>query len=164
MSNEQAQTNEIPNGQGRGEPVTRRVHLTASRTLAAPVSAVWAIVSGGAGVERWFEWVARTDLRDGAEGGLRIIHMKDGSRFDEHITLNDARTLTYQYYAPRPPLPIHDVIGTKRLEPMAGGGVRLSWFVGFEPAPDAPVDIARQMLARYENALQKIEEVALAGA
>jgi uncharacterized protein YndB with AHSA1/START domain len=128
------------------------------KTLKAPPGSVWRLISDGDRVERWFEWVAETALNDAREGGSRVIRMKDGSHFDEYITLNDARTLTYQYYAPDPPLPIKHVIGTKRIETSADGGAVLSWFVTFDLTPSAPHDMLKTLRELYEGAMEKIEQ------
>src|SRR5882724_4533664 len=103
MSNAQSVHHTTWTSRARKEAM--RESVKATKVLTAPMDAVWQLISDGDRVERWFEWVDETILNDGREGGSRVIRMKDGSCFDEHITLNNARTLTYQYYAPDPPLP-----------------------------------------------------------
>jgi uncharacterized protein YndB with AHSA1/START domain len=138
-----------------------RKSIKVEHALAASAQAVWKLISEGAAVERWFEWVAETQLNDAGEGGMRVIRMKDGTAFDEYITLNDARSSTYQYYAPDPPLPIKHVIGTKRIE--RGATPKLVWFVTFELTVSAPHDIVLRMTELYQHALQRIDELALHG-
>jgi len=135
-----------------------RESVKVTQVLAAPKSAVWQLIAGGSGVERWFEFVAETVLNDGREGGSRVIRMKDGSCFDEYITVNDAGTLTYQYYAPDPPLPVKHVIGTKRIETLADRRAVLTWFVTFDLTPGAPHDILKTMRDLYQGALAKIDQ------
>jgi len=135
-----------------------REKLTVTRTLASPPQAVWQVISAGTRVERWFEWVAETVLKDAAEGGLRIIRMKDGTSFDEYITLNDARTWTYQYYAADPPLPVKHVLGTQRIEATASRAV-LSWSVTFDRTAGAPADIVATLRDLYAGALARIDEL-----
>ena len=137
-----------------------RQQLTISKTLTSPADAVWRVISDGTRVERWFEWVERTALKDAAEGGVRTICMKDGTSFEEYITLNDSRTRTYQYYAPDPPLPVKHVIGTKRLEIAPTGEAVLTWFVTMDVTPAAPPDIVTMMSDLYRNAANKIDELA----
>jgi len=144
-----------------GQVMSAREHVTVSLMLMAPVDAVWSLIAGGDRVERWFEWVEETIVRDPAEGGLRVIRMKDGTAFDEYITLNDLRSHTYQYYAPNPPLPIQHVIGTKRIELGVGGCPTLTWFVSFVRESSAPPGIAANMRTLYAAALARIDEIAL---
>ena len=138
----------------------RRAKLTVTQALTADPAAAWRLLAQGTQVERWFPWVAATLVDDPSEGGVRHIELKDGSIFDEFITLNDARTMTYQYYAPTPPLPIQHVIGTHRIEPLAGGGAVLSWYVTFEVMPAAPPDIVATMRELYRAALVLIDAAA----
>ena len=134
--------------------------VSVGRRLTAPAESAWRLISAGSHVERWFEWVAETLVSDAAEGGLRVIRMKDGSSFDEYITINDTPTRTYQYYAPRPPLALKHVIGTQRIESFPDGSNGLTWSVTFEPSLDAPDDLTRTMRELYEAALAKIDECA----
>jgi hypothetical protein len=137
-----------------------RANLQVSRVLEAIPERVWDVISAGDRVERWFEWVAGTDLRDGAEGGLRVIRMNDGTAFDEYVTVNDAASRTYQYYAPEPPLPIRHVIGTKRLRSDVLGRAILEWSVSFDVMDGASDDIVQQMRELYLEALKKIDVAA----
>lgn len=137
-----------------------REKLSVTKTLTSSGDAVWRVISDGTRVERWFEWVAETVLKDLSEGGVRTIRMKDGTSFEEYITLNDSRTRTYQYYAPDPPLPVKHVIGTKRLETTPSGGAVLSWFVTFDVTAGAPPDIVATMRDLYAGAMTKIDELA----
>ncbi len=136
-----------------------RSQLRAGRVLDARPEEVWRIIAGGDRVERWFPWVGRTELLDAREGGARIIHMRDGTSFLEYVTLNDARTHTYQYYAPAPPLPARHVLGTKRLV-ATGDHTELIWSVTFDPAPDAPPDLLDTLQRLYSAALEAIDALA----
>lgn len=138
---------------------SRRAQLSVSQELSAEPSVTWRLLSSGTQVERWFPWVAATRVVDAAEGGLRRIELKDGSIFEEFITLNDARTMTYQYYAPAPPLPIRHVIGTHRVEARPEGGTLLSWSVSFEVMAAAPPDIVTTLQNLYRAALAQIDVV-----
>jgi uncharacterized protein YndB with AHSA1/START domain len=138
----------------------RREKLTVTQNLTASPGALWRLLARGTHVERWFPWVAATIVDDPAEGGRRRIELKDGSSFDEYIVLNDARSMTYQYYAPTPPLPIQHVIGTHRLEPLPGGGATLSWYVTFDVTPAAPPDIVATMRELYRAALVQMDAAA----
>src|SRR4051812_15770839 len=126
-------------------PTPRREKLTVTQNLTAAPGALWRLLAAGTNVERWFPFVAATIVDDPGEGGRRRIELMDGSSFDEYIVLNDARSMTYQYYAPAPPLPIQHVIGTHRIEPLQGGGAALSWYVTFDVLPAAPPDIVATM-------------------
>jgi len=137
-----------------------RAQLSISKTLTSPADAVWRVISDGTRVERWFEFVEQTVLKNADEGGVRTIHMKDGSSFEEYISLNDSRTRTYQYYAPDPPLPVKHVIGTKRLEVSPTGETVLTWFVTLDVTPAAPANILTMMGDLYRNAANKIDELA----
>ena len=155
------------NSRGHAAPPStsrsKRRWLRVSRPLTASPDRVWRLISAGNQVERWFEWVAETLVSDPAEGGMRVIRMKDGSTFDEYITLNDAHTRTYQYYAPQPPLALEHVIGTKRIESAPDGTHRLTWSVTFELSAGAHDDFTRTMRDLYEAALAKIDECARVG-
>ena len=56
-----------------------RQKVTVTKTLTSSADAVWRVISDGTRVERWFEWVAETEVQDPGEGGIRIIRMKDGT-------------------------------------------------------------------------------------
>ena len=140
-----------------------RQKVTVTKTLTSSADAVWRVISDGTRVERWFEWVAETEVQDPGEGGIRIIRMKDGTSFEEFITLNDARTRTYQYYAPDPPLPVKDVIGTKRFDIGPKNEVVLTWFVTMDVTAGAPPDIVSTMRDLYAAAMTKIDDLAKAG-
>ena len=138
----------------------RRAKLTVTQNLTAAPGALWRLLAAGPNVERWFPWVAATIVDDPAEGGLRRIELKDGSSFDEYIVLNDARSMTYQYYAPAPPLPIQHVIGTHRIDALPSGGAVFSWYVTFDVMPAAPPDIVATMRELYRAALVQIDAAA----
>ncbi|MES1173166.1 MAG: SRPBCC family protein [Myxococcales bacterium] len=132
------------------------------RRLDASGDAVWTLISNGGEVERWFSWVAQTVLVDAGEGGLRVIRMRDGTSFDEYITVNDEGTRTYQYYAPDPPLLAKHVIGTQRVETSSSGGTFLVWSVTFDLTFGAPNDFTQTMRALYEGASSQIDALARA--
>jgi uncharacterized protein YndB with AHSA1/START domain len=138
----------------------RRATLTVTQSLTAAPAAVWSLLAEGTRVERWFPWVAQTIVDDPAQGGARRIVLEDGSSFHEYIVLNDARSLTYQYYAPAPPLPIGHVIGTQRIELEPGGHAALSWYVTFDVLPAAPPNIVETMAELYRGALLRIDGAA----
>jgi Polyketide cyclase / dehydrase and lipid transport len=140
--------------------LVRRERLTVTENLTAAPSALWCLLTTGTHVERWFPWVAATIVDDPCEGGLRRIELKDGSSFDEYIVLNDARSMTYQYYAPAPPLPIQHVIGTHRITPLPDGGAAFSWQVSFDVMPAAPPDIVAKMRELYRTALAQMAAAA----
>lgn len=132
-----------------------------TKLLDAPLDRVWQVISDGDRVERWFEWVEETVLEQPNEGGYRLIRMKDGSSFDEYITLNHRPTLTYQYFAPAPPLPVRDVLGTNRFEAIDGGSqTRMTWVVSFQRAEGAPDDLTEMMTGLYTEAMNVIERLA----
>jgi hypothetical protein len=133
------------------------LHVTTP--LTASPDQVWRLISQSDRVERWFAWVARTELRSAGEGGLRVIHLKDGSAFDEHITLNDDRTRTYQYFAIAPPLPVEHVLGTQRVVTLEGRAC-LSWLVTYHAYPGAPGALAAELHALYVAASARIDELA----
>lgn len=133
-----------------------------TRAVVVPAARIWAVISAGDRVERWFDWVGETVVQSALENGLRIIKMKDGTSFAEFITVNDAASRTYQYYAPAPPLPMGHVIGTMRLVAERGGGATLSWSVSFERTRAAPSDFSAILRALYTGALARIDAVATA--
>jgi len=137
------------------------MHLTVTHALAAEPAAVWRLLADGGRVERWFPWVAATIVDDPREGGLRRIELEDGA-FDEHITLNDEATRTYQYYAAEPPLPFRHVIGTIRIGRHADGAVSIGWYVSFEVTPETPPDFIATLRGLYAQALERIDAVAVA--
>lgn len=138
----------------------RRERLIVTQALTAAPGDVWRLLTAGTRVEQWFPWVAATIVDSPAEGGSRRIQLQDGTSFLEYILLNDAPRLTYQYYAPAPPLPIQHVIGTQRIELEPAGAPALSWFVTFDVLPTAPADIVSRMRELYQGALIKLDTAA----
>jgi uncharacterized protein YndB with AHSA1/START domain len=140
--------------------VFMRDHLTVEKTLPVPAEALWDVIASGERVERWFEWVAETIVKDAAEGGSRLIRMRDGNTFEEWVTINDRARFVYQYFVPRPPLPVRDVIGTMRLDHAGESRARVIWSVSLERVAGAPDDLLPSMRALYVAALDRIESAA----
>ncbi|MDA7959109.1 MAG: SRPBCC family protein [Nitrosopumilus sp.] len=68
-------------------------------TVAAPARAVWAVIGGIYGMERWAEGVTGTDALPGPRRGVgagRVVRMADGRGIEEYVTVWDPpRSYTY---------------------------------------------------------------------
>ena len=106
--------------------------LTTNKSVeinAAP-SAVWNIVKGFDGLNKWHPAFSGDVLKSGANGqvgAVRAITLKDGPTFTEELTAYDDAKMMYSYKIIESPLPVDQYKSTVTVTPKGTGSV-LTWF------------------------------------
>jgi hypothetical protein len=119
----------------------RRVTVTRSTVLSAPIARAWELLRDFNGQDRWQPGVAESRTDDNAPGDLvgaiRTLRLADGAVLREQLLFLSDRDYTSRWCILDAPLPLHGYLCTMALKPVTDGDRTLwHWGATFS-APEA---------------------------
>jgi Polyketide cyclase / dehydrase and lipid transport len=141
--------------------------LTSNKSVeinAAP-AAVWNIVKGFDGLNKWHPAFSGDVLKSGANGqvgAVRAITLKDGPTFTEELTAYNDAKMMYSYKIIESPLPLDKYTSTMTVTPKGNGSV-LTWVGNYiTKAGSGKTDADSQGLidGAYQAGLDNVKKMA----
>lgn len=113
----------------------------ASRIIAAPVEAVWALARDFNGMPGWHPAIADSLIEDGREadvvGCVRAFHLGDGTLVRERLLELDDSRYFFAYNFETPAFPVANYVARFSLLPLTTGEETLAiWEASFDEAPE----------------------------
>ncbi|MCP1674826.1 NADPH:quinone reductase-like Zn-dependent oxidoreductase [Natronocella acetinitrilica] len=151
-----------------GAPFGKRVTVTRSTVINAPIDVVWGLIRDFNGHDRWHPAVASSRIEDNrlpdAVGCVRDFSLQDGGRIREQLLSLSDRNHCFTYCILEAPLPLNGYTSTVTLKPVTDGEQTFwHWEGRFQPPPgladelveivggqiyEAGFDAIRQLLER----------------
>ena len=132
-----------------------RVHET--RSLAASVNDVWALVGGFNALPEWHPAVLGSTLEEG--GRVRRLELEGGAALIERMHLFNEGERTYGYSIEDGPLPVSRYRSTVKVVDEPGqGGCRVEWSGEFAPAGASEQEAIAIIRGIYLAGLEQLEQ------
>src|SRR5260221_824051 len=118
-----------------------------STVIAAPASAVWAIVRDLNGLPDWTKFVAESRIEQNMPadriGCVRNFRMRDGGRVRERLLALSDYDMSCTYAILESPMGVENYVATLRLIPVTDGDQTfVEWSAEFDAAPDREEQVA----------------------
>jgi uncharacterized protein YndB with AHSA1/START domain len=121
----------------------RRVTVSASRTIDAPLERVWAEVANFNNIAQWHPDVTESyleaDATGAAAGDVRAIRLRDGTVVRERLLAIDPGRHRYEYGVLDDQLPLRAHRSCVAMRAVDAGHTEVAWEASFVPA-GAPAD------------------------
>ena len=140
----------------------KSVSVTESVDLATAPAQTWEAIKDFNGWQSWHPAFASTEITKGhgnAQGTVRVLTTKSGSKFTEELVSYDAASRTYRYRIKESPLPISGYVSTLEVKPNAAGS-SVVWSSTFEVKAGTSEDEVKKVITGvYRAGLDNLQSV-----
>jgi hypothetical protein len=126
-----------------------------SETVAAPASAVWAVVRDFGGIARWGGPMLQSCTVEGSGiGAVRRVGLPGGASVVERLEAFDdaGRSLSYSIIE-KSPIPVKDYLSTIRVAEEGADRCRVNWSGRFEPDGASEADTTKLIRGVYAGGI-----------
>jgi len=148
----------------------KRLHVTETVQIKAPLDKVWATVKDFDGLAKWHPALASDELTSGSNGTVgatRKLTLKNGGAVLEKLTAYDEATHSYRYIITESPLPVAHYSSTLIVRAGKDGTTKVVWSGRFtrkntsENPPEAESDEGAVKLIKsvYRGGLDNLKKM-----
>lgn len=138
--------------------------VVTTMTINAPADQVWALISKGNGLEKWFSAIESCEL-DGAAtaGAKRICKTFQGNVLKETILAVDHKAMVFQYSIDEQDmLPTKDVMGTIHVSAISPRQTNVTWLANYKLLDEnMEIAVATGLDQLYQGGIKGIETLIL---
>jgi uncharacterized protein YndB with AHSA1/START domain len=131
----------------------------ATAIVTAPADRIWAVVSAGEGVHRWFgSVITACELTGSGAGAERSCTMVTGAALKERILEIDGAAHRFRYAIDQHPLPARDVVATIDVADLGAGRTRIIWGAEYAASDDQAGLVDQTLSALYADGIRALED------
>lgn len=134
-----------------------RQTVTVEQEISGNADAIWATISAGGDVHRWFPVIQSCRLEGSGEGAARFCTMIDGNELKERIVEINQAARRFRYAIDQHPLPAENVIASIDVRDTGNGQASITWGAEFEASEEAIPQIKEMLEGLYRQGIQSLE-------
>ncbi len=133
--------------------------VSVTKSIDAPCTAVWDIVSEWGGTHKWIDGVGTVHTDGEGVGATRSAELDaslGGGRVSERLEHFDAGEMCFRYRLTEGPLPVRDYVATMRVAPDGPERAIVTWSSTWEPVGAPEAEVREIFESLYRAALENV--------
>lgn len=131
--------------------------VTVEQEISGNADAIWATISAGGDVHRWFPVIQSCRLEGSGEGAARFCTMIDGNELKERIVEVNHAVRRFRYAIDQHPLPAENVIASIDVRDTGNGQTSITWGAEFEASEESLPQLKEMLEGLYMQGIQSLE-------
>lgn len=136
-----------------------RQTVTVEQEISGNADAIWATISSGGDVHRWFPAIQNCRLEGSGEGAARFCTMIDGNELKERIVEVNHAVRRFRYAIDQHPLPAQNVLASIDVRDTGDGQAFIIWGAEFEASEEAIPQIKEMLQGLYTQASKALKPI-----
>jgi hypothetical protein len=136
-----------------------RIEVSASGSIHASASAVWATVADFGSVATYLPSVVGCRLEGTGIGSLRVLTTADGGRVVSELIELDHQQLVMGYRIVETALPFEDYTSRVSVRPMGADQCQVTWSSALTPRNGGPVDVESFLQKQLESGIEGLRRL-----